>query len=101
AVQQITQERLALEHFDVVGEIEPMVRCDLERPALDLWPGPQRRSRHPEERKEDDDGTARDHQGGDPAPMTLPDFWCDLARRHGRWCNRAHTLLRSSTGPLS
>ena len=71
AVQQVAQEGLALEDFEVVAEVEPVVGGDLQRHALDFRRGFQRRDRHPEKREEDDDGAAGNREGNEPADVDL------------------------------
>ena len=84
AVQQVAQEGLALEDFEVVAEVEPVVGGDLERHALDLRGGFQRGDRHPEEREEDDDGAAGDREHDEPADVDLLEGEARAARRFTR-----------------
>ena len=73
AVQQVAHEGFALEDFEVVGQVEPVVGGDLKRHALDLGGGFQRGDRHPEEGEKDRDGAAGYREGDEPAEVNLPD----------------------------
>src|SRR5262249_45353872 len=84
AVEQITQEWLALEDFEIVGEVEPVVRSDLKRHALDLGGGFQRRDGHPEEREEDNDGATRNRKREEPPKAALPEAEGAPARQRTR-----------------
>src|SRR5262249_29489800 len=87
---EIAQEWLALEHFEIVGEVQPVIRRDLQRHALDLGRRLERRDRHPEEREEDDDCAASDREQGEPAPA-------HAGRRHRFQLTRQYSIgLRSS-----
>src|SRR5207342_1792338 len=92
------QEGFALEDLDVVAEVEPVVRRNLERHALDLRSSLQRRDRHPEKREEDHDGAAGEREGDEPAEMYLTRGQRRRSRQRGRGRERTHVRSLPESG---
>lgn len=100
-IQQVAHEGFALEDFEVVGQVEPVVGGNLERHALDLGGGFQRGDRHPEEGEKDRDGAAGDREGDEPAEVDSPDGEGRAGRKVTRWSNGIHVLPKAGSNIIT